>query len=283
MIEIPSLEKFKKVKILKLDNNKIRQIAGLDKLTSLEELYLAHNKIESIEGLDSLAKLRTLDLKMNWIKDVNGMENLHSLREVYLGLNKIPDAMIESLGGINPDDSMKDPEKVRLFCAIRKDDTKFKKEGRYAEIGWVNATLGNADKAIIMFRKALEKNDKDWLSWRGLGAQLFMKGRKDEGIDAVKKAIEIRPDDPDLWHRLSGMQFYAQQFDEAVAAIERAISFNPIDNTYKKALGIMALARAKAGGNKEIIIKEIVFIRCRYCKEKYEESKPVCPHCGGSN
>lgn len=34
--------------------------------------------------------------------------------------------------------------------------------------------------------------------------------------------------------------------------------------------------------DKTIIVKEIVKIRCPYCKALYDESKDRCPHCNGS-
>jgi len=33
---------------------------------------------------------------------------------------------------------------------------------------------------------------------------------------------------------------------------------------------------------KETIIKEIVKVKCPYCRKLYDDSENVCPHCGGS-
>lgn len=58
------------MKILILNNNKIRKIEHLNKMNELERLELRGNKIEKIEGLHFSNKIHTLTLSSNLIKSI---------------------------------------------------------------------------------------------------------------------------------------------------------------------------------------------------------------------
>ena len=58
------------MKILILNNNKIRKIEHLNKMNELERLELRGNKIEKIEGLNFSNKIHTLTLSSNLIKSI---------------------------------------------------------------------------------------------------------------------------------------------------------------------------------------------------------------------
>ena len=68
-----------RLKVLRLNLNKIKKIQGLDKLTSLSELYLDGNQIEKIEGLEaqsqSLVELSILGNKISYESNLEYLGN----------------------------------------------------------------------------------------------------------------------------------------------------------------------------------------------------------------
>lgn len=90
------------LKILTLNNNKIKRIENLENLSKLEKLELRGNKIKIIEGINNLNSLCTFTLSCNLINIINenDLPKLHSLKELglfgnYIGLeNKTMDLEI---------------------------------------------------------------------------------------------------------------------------------------------------------------------------------------------
>lgn len=84
-----SLKGLKRLKILNLSTNLIREIKNLSKLNNLQELYLYECQITKIEGMEKLSNLKKLDLSNNQILKIKGLENLANLKELYLRNCKI--------------------------------------------------------------------------------------------------------------------------------------------------------------------------------------------------
>ena len=91
------------LKILTLNNNKIKKIENLENLSKLEKLELRGNKIKKIEGINNLNSLSTFTLSCNLINNIDesDLPKLNSLKEFglfgnYIGIeNKTMDLDID--------------------------------------------------------------------------------------------------------------------------------------------------------------------------------------------
>jgi len=86
---ISSLEGFKNLTKLMLDNNRIKHIKNLDSLVHLEQLNLSFNRISVIEGLNNLYLLRELSLYQNMIEEIEGLDRCYMLECLSIGNNRI--------------------------------------------------------------------------------------------------------------------------------------------------------------------------------------------------
>ena len=114
--EIKGLETLTELMTLSLQNNQIKEIKGLHNLEELSGLNLSNNRIAKIKNLNSLHELKWLDLSNNQISEIEGLENLQHL--VYLNLknNPIPKTLIDDLGGLHEDGSVKEPSNYVVYC-----------------------------------------------------------------------------------------------------------------------------------------------------------------------
>jgi tetratricopeptide (TPR) repeat protein len=55
------------------------------------------------------------------------------------------------------------------------------------------AQNGSMVEAAILFRKALEIDDRDAETWNNLGVVLVFQGQSSEGIDAFRRAVRLAP------------------------------------------------------------------------------------------
>jgi hypothetical protein len=80
------------------------------------ELNLSDNRITKIKNLNFLYELEKLDISNNQISEIEGLENLQHL--VYLNLknNPIPKTLIDDLGGLREDGSVKEPSNYVAYC-----------------------------------------------------------------------------------------------------------------------------------------------------------------------
>ena len=81
------LEQFKKLQILRLPNNALRDLGPLKGLTSLTELWLLGNSISDLRPLAGLAKLTVLDLQDNQVQDLAPLADCVHLRRLLLSGN----------------------------------------------------------------------------------------------------------------------------------------------------------------------------------------------------
>jgi protein phosphatase 1 regulatory subunit 7 len=79
------------LKILSIQSNRIRTIAGLDNLPQLEELYISHNALTTLEGLEKVSGLRVLDISNNQVGSIKGLKHLKELEELWASYNQITD------------------------------------------------------------------------------------------------------------------------------------------------------------------------------------------------
>ncbi len=83
---IPNLTRFKNLKKLFLDCNKISDISPLQYLTNLKELWLNVNYINDISPLQYLTNLEVLKLHSNNISDITHLQHLTKLKELILSI-----------------------------------------------------------------------------------------------------------------------------------------------------------------------------------------------------
>ncbi len=91
--DLKGIEKFSNIRILKLNNNRLRKIEGIDSLKSLEKLFLRNNRIKEIKNFKKFSNLKLLDLSDNptitEIPDVlNELPNLETVKLWNCPINK---------------------------------------------------------------------------------------------------------------------------------------------------------------------------------------------------
>jgi hypothetical protein len=84
------LQNLKGLKILDLENNRVREIADLGVLPELEELHLARNKLGTIQGIDKLTKLTHFCFGENRLKQLPPIGALPKLDKFGFARNPFP-------------------------------------------------------------------------------------------------------------------------------------------------------------------------------------------------
>lgn len=96
---LKGISQFTNLRVLKLDNNIIKNIPALiKKLTNLEELSIANNHLKNLENLDTLPNLKFLNLESNLIRDITALKALINLEFLNLDNNYLNS--IELLGDL---------------------------------------------------------------------------------------------------------------------------------------------------------------------------------------
>ncbi len=78
------ISEFKHLKVLDIENNKIKNIDAIKSLTQLTHLYISKNNIEDISILSHLNNLQYLYAENNPIKDIASIGELKELKGVFL-------------------------------------------------------------------------------------------------------------------------------------------------------------------------------------------------------
>jgi tetratricopeptide (TPR) repeat protein len=96
----------------------------------------------------------------------------------------------------------------------------------YRHLGFCCLQLKDVNKSVESYSRAIEIDDKDWESYRGLGVAYILKGKNEDGtIDEALKAkaiqqwrlsLEIKPDQPNGKKLLKLIQYYSKQESTAV-------------------------------------------------------------------
>ena len=86
---------------------------------------------------------------------------------------------------------------------------------------------GRNGEAEQWYRKALEKDPKDFKSWLSLSKALKEQGKSDEALIAMDRATEIRPNDYALWLEKGLMLYEKGMYDEALLSFTKATEINP--------------------------------------------------------
>ena len=86
---------------LKLNNEKITNIAGIDKFTNLKYLNLSNNNITNMDALSNLTKLKSLDIYGCSISDISPLNTLTNLENLNISRNKLNDSTTSSDNAIS--------------------------------------------------------------------------------------------------------------------------------------------------------------------------------------
>ncbi|NWV95488.1 DNAL1 protein, partial [Machaerirhynchus nigripectus] len=81
---IANLNNLKKLRILSLGRNNIKNLNGLEAVAdTLEELWISYNLIEKLRGIRAMKKLKILYMSNNLVKDWDVLPMFHSLVGVF--------------------------------------------------------------------------------------------------------------------------------------------------------------------------------------------------------
>jgi tetratricopeptide (TPR) repeat protein len=105
----------------------------------------------------------------------------------------------------------------------------------YSNLGNLDYLDGSYADAASMYEKALEINDKSYITWANLGnAYYWIPDRRDEAIDVYRRAAEmaeekraINPRDPRLLASLAGYCAMIGEENRAISLTERALELAP--------------------------------------------------------
>jgi tetratricopeptide (TPR) repeat protein len=91
----------------------------------------------------------------------------------------------------------------------------------YKHLGFCCLQLKDVDKSMESYSRAIEIDDKDWDSHRGLGVAYMVKGKNEDGtIDQILKdkaiqqwrlSLEIKPDQPNGERLLKMIEYYSKE------------------------------------------------------------------------
>ncbi|CEL97089.1 unnamed protein product [Vitrella brassicaformis CCMP3155] len=100
--ELPDLSRFRRLRRLNLNGNRLTSVKGIESCSSIEELLVEQNRLEDLEPITSLACLRRLDAGSNRLTDPPiALGNLTKLNQLSL-----EDNLIDSLDGFTAIESV---------------------------------------------------------------------------------------------------------------------------------------------------------------------------------
>ncbi len=133
--------------------------------------------------------------------------------------------------------------------------TKSSQQPRLAEElcrqGYSFSINGDDQKALELFKEAIEQNPKNVTAWNGLGSCQIGLNRPDAAIEAYKQAIKINPNDETTHYVLGNFYLKLGRYQEAIESYQQVIRINPdFEPAYFK-LGLIfaQLGRLNEGKN----------------------------------
>lgn len=101
------------------------------------------------------------------------------------------------------------------------------------QLGWLclNSTpFHNVDMAIAYFKKAVEMDTADSLSWYLLGRCFIAQQKYNKAYEAYQQAVYRDGKNPNFWCSIGVLYFQINQYRDALDAYSRAIHINPYLN-----------------------------------------------------
>ena len=98
---------------------------------------------------------------------------------------------------------------------------------RRYNVAWGLAQKGQYEQAIDAWKKALELNPGEAITYLNFGVTLARLGRLDEAIVQYRKALEITPDAAEVHFRLGSALGDAGKFDDAITEFRKVLESRP--------------------------------------------------------
>lgn len=89
---------------------------------------------------------------------------------------------------------------------------------------------GDEENALNSLLKAVELNPNDDSNWYWLGISYGMNSRYDKEKESFLKATELNPNNADNWYKLGISYFNDKQYDKAIESFSKAVELNPNDD-----------------------------------------------------
>ncbi len=105
---------------------------------------------------------------------------------------------------------------------------------------------GRTDRAVSLYRRALEGRPGDLLVQRGLAGALLRLGQAAEAEALLRPVAQQRPNDAQAWNTLGAALAGQRKFAEAAACFRRALAIDPQDAS--AAQNLQRASRAAQGG-----------------------------------
>ena len=96
---------------------------------------------------------------------------------------------------------------------------------------------GQYQEAINSLLKAVELNPDDYLNWNWLGSSYNQNGQYQEAINSGLKATQLNPDYAGNWYSLGCSYYFNNQYQEAINSLSKAVELNPDNDCYWYFLG----------------------------------------------
>jgi tetratricopeptide (TPR) repeat protein len=80
----------------------------------------------------------------------------------------------------------------------------------------------DVDKAMSLYRQAIEKGDHVWQSWNNLAVHYRNKGDLTNALACVNNAMQAKPNQSNLYMTLGSIYKEGKQYDDARAAFTKA-------------------------------------------------------------
>jgi tetratricopeptide (TPR) repeat protein len=107
------------------------------------------------------------------------------------------------------------------------------------QLGNVYYDLGQLDKAVAAYRKALDIDDQLLGAWVNLGSAHDELGNVPRSLSAYEKALELDPDDPRTLCNMGSAEFQRHRYEKAIEYFNAALEADPRSQLAHYNLAIM--------------------------------------------
>jgi tetratricopeptide (TPR) repeat protein len=107
----------------------------------------------------------------------------------------------------------------------------------YTRLGSIAHELGEYNRAIFAFSRALKITPDDKEVWNNLGYTCFSRGYLERAHECFDKAIALDPNYKHAWYNKGYAYHGADMLEEAVRCYKRAIAIDPLDKVLWNNLG----------------------------------------------
>ena len=124
-------------------------------------------------------------------------------------------------------------------------------------MGIAYSDLGNKEKAIECYEKAIEIKPDYALVFNNMGSTYDAKGNKEKAIECYEKAIEIKPDDALAFNNMGSAYDDLGNKDKAIECYEKAIEIKPDYEYAWMSLGWLSLKSGNLQKAHEALFKSV--------------------------